>query len=105
MDNYLVDKLHLLFFIMYRYSLKSPLMVMLKGLTYSIVSAVILSLLLISLQKVITDFTIITRFTIKATLSLVFSLIFVQITKQYDVISKIKQMKHKYDWNKKIKNF
>ena len=89
------------FFIMYRYSLKSPLMVMLKGLTYSIVSAVILSLLLISLQKVITDFTIITRFTIKATLSLVFSLIFVQITKQYDVISKIKQMKHKYDWNKK----
>lgn len=74
---------------------------MLKELTYSIISAVILSLLLIGLQKIITDFTIVTRFIIKATLSLVFSLIFVQVTKQYNVISKIKQIRHKYDRNKK----
>lgn len=87
------------YFIMYRYSLKSPLWKMLKELRLSIVGATILSSLMIGLQLLIADYNIIVTLIIKVSLSIIFSLTFVQVTKQYDLISKIKEIKRKYERN------
>lgn len=84
------------FFIMYRYSLQSSLWAMIKELRLSMVSALILSVALMSIQNLISEYNIVVKLIIKVSISIIFSLAFVQITKQYDIISKIKQIKSKY---------
>lgn len=88
------------FYSMYRFSLHSSMWAMLKELWLSIIGAAILSILLIITQVFIFEYNIVITLIIKVTLSIVFSLFFVQLTKQYNIVSLIKKIKIKYVRNR-----